>query len=157
TALPNGFTAAGDKLKLSVLVSPRLIANGPTGTLAEFPDFLDWPAVVGTLKFRVVFQGGPTITTSPVVELDFSYLDSAAWKALFNSHTPVTSYAFEDKVGVNVRSFPVRKVFSYLKTQYQNIAVTSPAIKPNLQQLGISRDRERHFGALVIDPHLKRG
>lgn len=157
TALPNGFTAAGDKLKLSVLVSPRLITNGPTGTLAEFPDFLDWPAVVGTLKFRVEFQGGPTITTSPVVEPNFPDLDSAAWKALFNSHTPVTSYVFEDKVGVNVRSFPVKKVFSYLKTQYQNIAVTSPATKPNLQQLGISRDRERHFGALVIDPHLKRG
>ena len=45
TALPNGFNAAGDKLKLSVLVSPRLVTNGPAGTLAEFPDFLDWPAV----------------------------------------------------------------------------------------------------------------
>jgi hypothetical protein len=156
TALPNGFTAAGDKLKLSVLVSPRLVTDGPTGTLAEFPDFLDWPAVVGALNFRVEFQGGPTVTANPVVETDFPALDSPAWKALFNGRTPVTSYAFEDKVGVNVRSFPVKKVFSYLKSQYQNIAVTSPATKPNLQLLGITRDRERNFGALVIDPQLKR-
>jgi hypothetical protein len=156
TALPNGFTAGADKLKLSVLVSPRLVTDGPTGTLAQFPDFLDWPAVVARLTFRVEFQGGPIITAHPVVESGFPALDSAVWKALFNDHTPVTSYAFEDKLGIKVRSFPVKKVFSFLKTAYQHFAVTSPATKPTLQQLGITRDRETHFGPLVIDPQAQK-
>ena len=152
TALPNGFTADGNKLKLSILVSPRLATDGLTGTLAQFPDFLDWPATVAGLTFRVEFQGGPTITANPTIEPGFPSLDSAAWKELFNHQTPVTSYAFEDKVGLNVRSFPVKKVFSFLKSEYQGFAISSPATKPTLQQLGITRDRERNFGRLVIDP-----
>ena len=79
TTLPNGFTPAGDKLKLSVLVSPRLITNGPAGTLAEFPDFLDWPTVVSHLTFRVEFQGGPIFPANPVVEPGFPALE--AWLA----------------------------------------------------------------------------
>ena len=59
TSLPNGLTVAGDKLRLSVLVSPRLTANAAAGTLGEFPDFLDWPAKVAGVSFNVEFQGGP--------------------------------------------------------------------------------------------------
>jgi hypothetical protein len=153
TALPNGFSASGDALKLSVLVSPRLVTNAPTGTLAEFPDFLDWPATVGALRFRVEFQGGPTASVSPVVEAGFPALDSPAWLALFDKNTAVTSYAYENKVGLNVLSFPVKKVFSFLKEQYQNIAVTSPASKPSLTQLGIGPNTpgDVGFGRVVID------
>jgi hypothetical protein len=57
TALPNGFTAAGNRLRLSVLVSPRLAANTAVGTLAEFPDFLNWPATAGGLNFTAEFLG----------------------------------------------------------------------------------------------------
>ncbi|HWY45335.1 MAG TPA: hypothetical protein VNX66_17690 [Candidatus Sulfotelmatobacter sp.] len=157
TALPNGFTAAGDALKLSVLISPRLVTNAPTGTLAEFPDFLDWPSTVGALRFNVEFQGGPSVTVSPVVEPSFPALDSPAWGALFDKRTAVTSYAYENKVGLNVLSFPVKKVFSFLKAQYRNIAVTSPGSKPSLTQLGIGPNTpgDTGFGQVVIDQRQK--
>ncbi len=82
TALPNGLAPESGRLKLSVLVSPRLTANAANGRLGEFPDFLDWPAVVSALRFSVQIQGGPTFDVSPVTEPGYPGPDSAAWKAL---------------------------------------------------------------------------
>ena len=97
TALPNGLTPDGTRLRLSVLVSPRLTADAATGTLAEFPDFQDWPAQVAGLTFSVEFTGGPTVSATPVVEPGNPALDSPAWKALFPATFPVRSYAFDDR------------------------------------------------------------
>jgi hypothetical protein len=136
TALPNGLTPAGDRLRLSVLVSPRLVST--TGTLADFPEFLDWPATVGHLKFQVEFQGGPTASATPVTEPGNPPLDSATWKALFHATTPVNSYNFDDRSGLHVRSFPTKKVLSFLTDAYQTIAVQTPQRKPTLEQLGFA-------------------
>jgi hypothetical protein len=118
TALPNGLTPAGDRLRLSVLVSPRLTANAATGTLAEFPSFEDWPAIVAGLSFTVEFLGGPSVAATRVVEPGKPALDSPAWNALFPSTFPVNSYAFDDRSGVPVRSFPTKKVLSFLANAY---------------------------------------
>jgi hypothetical protein len=136
TALPNGLTAAGDRLQLSVFVSPRLVSS--TNTLADFPALHDWPATVSGLKFGVEFQGGPTVTVSPVTEPGYPALDSAAWKALFHAATQVNSYTFDDRSGLNVRSFPTKKVFSFLANAYQTIAVKLLQRKPTLAQLGFA-------------------
>ena len=139
TALPNGLTPAGDRLRLSVLVSPRLTANAATGTLAEFPNFEDWPATVGGLDFTVEFLGGPTVAAKPVVEPGNPALDSPAWKALFPSTFPVISYAFDDRSGVPVRSFPTKKVLSFLNNTYQTVAVQSPQQMPTIAQYGLGQ------------------
>ena len=136
TALPNGLTPKGDKLRLSVLVSPRLVTNAAVGTLAEFPDFLDWPATVAGLTFKVEFQGGPSFAASPVTEPGFPALDSPAWKALFDASFPVNSYAFDDRSNLPVRSFPTKKVLSFLTNIYQTVGVKSADQMPNLLDLG---------------------
>jgi len=136
TALPNGLTAAGDRLRLSVLVSPRLVTNTSVGTLAEFPEFLNWPEMVSGLSFTVEFQGGPTVTANPVTEPGNPALDSAAWTALFDRTIPVNSYVFDDRSDLAVRSFPTKKVLSFLTSVYQTIAVQSAQEKPGLAQLG---------------------
>ena len=137
TALPNGFNSAGDRLKLSVIVSPRLVTSpGPVGILAQFPDFLDWPTTVGTLKFRVEVLGGPTVDAAA----DKTPLDSVAWKALFNANgkpAVVRSYNFDDRSNVPVRSFPTKKVVGFLKNLYQQAAIQFPRVKPTLPQLGL--------------------
>jgi len=138
TALPNGFTAAGDQLRLSVLVSPRLITNAAVGTLAEFPEFLNWPETVRALSFTVEFQGGPTVPAMQVVEPGNPALDSTAWMALFDRAFPVNSYAFPDRSDLPVRSFPTKKVFSFLTNVYQTIAVRSAQQKPSLADLGFN-------------------
>src|SRR6516165_1057172 len=108
TALPNGFTKAGDKLRLSVCISPRLVTNnGVDGTLAEFPNLLDWPTILGPVQYDVQIQSGPSFTTTRVATIP---LESALWTALFKNTTFVRSYQPEDKTALNIRSYPVRKV-----------------------------------------------
>jgi hypothetical protein len=136
TALPNGLTPDGTRLRLSVLVSPRLTADAATGTLAEFPDFQDWPAQVATLTFSVEFTGGPTVSAPPVVEPGNTALDSPAWKALFPATFPVRSYAFDDRSALAVRSFPTKKVLSFLTNLYQSVAAQWPPQMPTLDQYG---------------------
>src|SRR5438552_14374255 len=107
TVLPNGLNPAGNRLKFSVLVSPRLITNsGASGTLAEFPDFIDWPATVSNIRFSAEFQGGSTFPAHRVTEPHFPALDSDAWIALFPPSSPVVSFRFEDNSPLFVRSYP---------------------------------------------------
>ena len=156
TALPNGFTPAGDRLKISVLFSPRLTTDAATGTLAEFPLLLNWPDEVQKLKFTIDFQAGPSIEASPVVEPGFPALDPVAWQALFTATSPVNSYQFGNKTGLNVRSFPTKRVVNFLQAAYQKIAVQSGATKPTLQQLGLTRGSDVGFGQIVLTPQREK-
>ena len=159
TTLPNGLTLAGDRLKVSVLVSPRLVTdNGIDGTLKQFPDFLDWPKTIAPVSFKVEFQGGPSFTVNLITEAGNPGLDSAAWTALFNQDTPVHSYAFNDKKGLPVRSYPTKKVLSFLTEQYKIFAVQTPAQKPSIGQLGfdVGGHRLGRFGEIVINPEIQK-
>jgi len=146
TALPNGFSPAGDKLRLSVYVSPRLVTNnGVDGTLSEFPDFLDWPKTVGPLQFKIQIQGGPSFTVGRDLTIP---LESVLWTALFQPTTFVRSYQLTDKTGLNIRSYPVRKVLSFLNSAYQAVAVQSPDQPPTRGELNFE-DSDRTITNLV--------
>ena len=60
TCLPNGLTPDRRGLRVSVLVSPRLDAQGDAPELATFPEWLDWPQTFrdATITF---FIGGQKI------------------------------------------------------------------------------------------------
>ncbi len=134
TALPNGFTAAGDKLVLSAYLSPRLVTdNGVDGTLQQFfPQLQDWPATIGPLQFKVQVQGGAAFTVTRASAIP---LELALWAALFNQNTYVRSYQFEQRTTQNIRSYPVRKVLSFLKNAYQAVAIKTPDQPPTLGDL----------------------
>ena len=123
-----------------MLVSPRLTCDAAAGTLAEFSDFLDWPAQVGGLTFTVEFDGGPTVAATRVTEPGFPALDSPAWKALFPTSFPVQSYAFDDRSNLAVRSFPTKKVLSFVTETYKTVAAQSPSQMPTLHELGFGRE-----------------
>ena len=58
TPLPNGSTVDRKHLRLSVLVSPRLVTDGGADEpLKQFPDFLNWAHRVSRTKFVVHFAG----------------------------------------------------------------------------------------------------
>ena len=109
TALPkssNGPKQAGTELRLSVFVAPRLW-NSDTGVtsmpLSDFPDWLDWPAVIGQTTFEVEFDGGPTLVAT-AEDVD---LRSDLWQALFKPATTVKPFVFEDLSGASIKSFPL--------------------------------------------------
>ena len=89
TLLPNGASADGTALKASVLVTPRLNADGGMQrlTLDAYGDWQDWPAVIRRSTFTVLVDGKPQQTTPAI-----STLDSRIWKALFPKSTFVRPY-----------------------------------------------------------------
>jgi hypothetical protein len=133
TALPNGFAApatdAGPRLRLSVLVSPRLVTNEglPRPELAQFPDFAAWPAV--NASFQVRFDGGPTVAaqiTGAAPSLDL-------WQALFQPDCYVKPFEFKRLDDRLVRSFPVGHVMSFLRQQYVQVAKSRPFEHPSVE------------------------
>ncbi|MBV9266764.1 MAG: hypothetical protein JO061_11400 [Acidobacteriaceae bacterium] len=147
TALPNGFTAAGNKLRLSVYVSPRLVTNnGVDGELSQFPDFLNWPKTIGPIKFNVQIQGGPSFTVSRNAATP---LAPKLWTSLFQPTTYVRSYQLPDKTNLNIRSYPIRKVHSFLKGAYQAVAIQAPDQPPTRGQLNFEDTRKKVITNLV--------
>lgn len=135
TALPNGIKSDG-KLKLSVLVSPRLetdelIPPHTTPILKQFGDLLDWTSK--KIEFSVAFQEGNSFRK--LIPKIVSLPAKKPWSSIFNETTTVQSYIpdkYSDRV---VRSYPVSDVVQYIKQLYQQIATRSPTQFPSVSQL----------------------
>ncbi|QDY75701.1 hypothetical protein [Streptomyces qinzhouensis] len=99
TPVPAG--REGGRLKLSVLVSPRLTGSAPT--LAGYPEWLDWPAQ--RPRYSLVFGAGPAVAaevTGPAPRSDL-------WRQLFPGTTPVVAAPAATAAAVTVppiRSWP---------------------------------------------------
>lgn len=136
TALPNGVSRDG-KLRLSVLVSPRLVSDPARPFLApdfeKLGDFGDWPAVVNAMTFRVKVGSGAAVPAA----LEGAPADSSLWKSLFKDTTPVEPFVVRDLSTRNIRSFPVAAILGYVDNLYQAIAKSSPV---NLPAIGPAAD-----------------
>jgi len=140
TALPNGVV--GSRLRLSVFVSPRLetdeiLPGNTTPTLGQFPDFLEWPEK--TLEFSVRFDGSPALPADRVSAPPSLKL----WQALFDAKTYVEPYKFKGLHDRLIRSYPVKHVVSFLKDQYQHVALESPTEFPSVE--GMTKRRKSLF------------
>ena len=101
TPLPNGSTSDRKRLRLSVLVSPRLVTDGGADEpLKAFPDFIDWADRVGQAKFVVRFAGLAVEATIEVPP------EQAVYAKLFGKATTVRSHTFEDKTSTAVLTSP---------------------------------------------------
>ncbi|WP_171162033.1 hypothetical protein [Streptomyces sp. I05A-00742] len=135
TVLPDGAAADG-RLRLTVLVSPRL--TGGT-TLDAFPGFRDWPdtlrryAAALQVEFRAPGSTGPG-TAVPVAPQQgrFPPADSGLWKALFPLTTPVRApggaLAAAAAVPPTLRSYPGKAVHERVSTLYET-AATATALR----------------------------
>ncbi|MGO8701999.1 MAG: hypothetical protein ACLQVY_30315 [Limisphaerales bacterium] len=113
-ALPNG-TAGSGNLKLSIYLTPRL-EGGATQTLADFPDFLNWPQSIQAkgLKFQIAC-GSKTSTVSATAAV----LRPDICQAIFTRETYVEPYAFPGFSGRLIVSYPVRQIHDTVKSIYQ--------------------------------------
>ena len=126
TALPNGIDGPPDPgatVRVSAFVAPRLWNDDgtPKMKLNQFPDFLDWPSVIGAATFKVEFDGGlqldATVTSAAP--------ESGFWGALFKTDTDVIPFEFEDLSGADVVSFSAVDVHDTIVDIYGN-AATNP-------------------------------
>jgi len=118
TALPNGTTADRKSLRLSVLVSPRLVTTATPGEpLKLFPDFLDWAARVAAAKLAVRFNGNITeavFETLPEVNVQ---------RRLFDEKTFVRAHQFEDRQNTSVLTSPAVALAKDIAEIYGTMAV----------------------------------
>src|ERR1700716_4109695 len=134
TALPNGVI--NGKLRLSVFLSPRLETDGSESSLplGQFPYFVNWPSSTANLGFTVEFGGGavslPAAQVGPGLRSDL-------WTALFRPSTPVSPLRAQFPQLPKVRSFPLRDVHHYLRSQYVKVAKANPTNHPTTGTLGV--------------------
>ena len=138
TALPNGVNRDGD-YHVSVLVSPELTrTDAVPRTLDEFPDMLDWPAVLARTRLAFEFDGivvdAPVPTSTP---------DSSVWQSVFPPSTFVRSHSFEDMRGTVVLSYPIRTIHNFVRDMYADLAASAGDDLPD------RLDHFRHLGDLV--------
>jgi hypothetical protein len=126
TLLPNGInkTNQGDRLKLSVFVSPRLGIKGVKHTLKEF-DFKDWPALLKSAKFDVEFFRGPILKNA--IWNPAKLEAGLKWSELFGPETTVNGFAFN--VNRKINAFSAKYAAQFIKGTYQ------AAAKANLSAL----------------------
>ena len=158
TSLPNGIDGA--RLKLSVLISPRLKPACDT-TLSQYaPVFLDWPAALKAMQFQVFFAavGGSATPISAIPIWSAGPPDSALWRAILPATMFVRGYQFDRSQYTRGDRYhpialPERALHSILIAGgiYQNVALQSagvaarPALLTALQNVGLVQP--------ALDPH----
>src|SRR5256885_1671965 len=90
--LPDGVSDDGH-LKLSVFVAPRLRSDEGI-SLVQFPDFVDWAALVGPGQAR--FEIERADGTRLVPEMVSTPPDADLWHLLFGEDTPLRPFEFDD-------------------------------------------------------------
>lgn len=132
--LPAGLTPEG-QLAASVFVAPRLQPS-ETATLADFPDFADWPAVLAGLELKIVRPDG--VSEAP---LAMSVAASRPrWAALFAATTTVRRFAFADLADRPLVSYPVDEVLAHLRSRWADLAYRArdelPVTNPHASPIG---------------------
>ncbi|MCU1574739.1 MAG: hypothetical protein JWO93_2821 [Micrococcaceae bacterium] len=114
--LPGGLTADG-QLAASVFIAPRLRPDGQA-TLADFPDFADWPQTLAGLDLRIVRPDGETEAPLTVA----MSAESAYWTSIFTSDTAVRPFRFDDLADRPLISYPVAEVLAHLRNRWATLA-----------------------------------
>ena len=129
TTLPNGRRpdATGERLKLSVLVSPRLQPQaGDAPRLQSFTDFLDWPkhARDALQGFEIIVDDGVVVPSSEVT-VTSDNPDSELWRAIFPATTPVRS-ATPMLAPQPVANLPTGELAAELEMSYDKLGKATP-------------------------------
>lgn len=134
TALPNGFTKDGQFLRVSLLLSPRLVPDNNPGELKEFLDFVDWPATLRQTRFTLNFGAQSVdIAGNDFTRIDdrLGLADSDVWTALFPDTTPVVGFEWRDLTQHSVLSFPAADVDKLVQNLYTDLAASAGEQLPN--------------------------
>ena len=136
TALPNGVAGTGGskKLRLSVLVSPRLNTDPPTTgqmDLSQFPDWVNWPST--SVTYEVQFGGGGAVAATPVGDAPIPGL----WSMLFGGTTKLTPREFETTLAQTKIpiTYSVKAVYAKIQEIYTYFAKNSPEDHPSVTQI----------------------
>lgn len=126
---PDGTDGSGN-FQLSVYLGV-ILSGGLLGTLADFPDFLNWPNTLtaNSLELQLTFEvsGSPAYVT--YVQIDASVLNADLWTNLFPSSTTYVEQtpANQPQATRPVNSFPIKPINDFFTSgPYQQLPTTKP-------------------------------
>lgn len=134
TPLPAGKD--GTKLRIAVLVSPRLSSDDLASAEADlnnWPDARDWPSISPTWKVQVQ-HGGKTVVFDATEIKDAAY-DFATWQQMFPGTSKVIPYQPDDKSKAPIFSYPVKKVIDTAKDLHAKVLKGHRTEFPSLEAL----------------------
>ncbi|MFO1498975.1 MAG: hypothetical protein U1G07_11385 [Verrucomicrobiota bacterium] len=143
TALPNGYTEDRRFLRLSVMLSPRLHAQGDPPRLDTFfPEWQNWPKTIRSARFEVAYNGQPIVAvlghqTTGANRLDdrLGLVHSPTWQALFHDDLFVRGYEFTDLSNHHVVSYDTMALHEKVRGLYRDLARQAGDDRPLLSQI----------------------
>ena len=144
TALPNGYSADGTSLRVSVLLSPRLEPQAQPNALSSFfPDWEDWPETLRTATFTIAMSSGGSVsipltqTTGPnrVDITNYGAPESAVWKALFSGSLFVRPYEYQDLSANPVLSYDTVALVATIRALYHRLAAAATGDMPKVSDI----------------------
>jgi hypothetical protein len=158
TALPNGYTADGTALRLSILLSPRLDPQDAMGNPQKlstfFPDWQDWPKTLANARFDITYNGqtvkvfANATTGANRVDNRLGLAESTVWKALFHGDLMVQGFAYKDHSNARVLSYDTRTMTGVVAQLYRNLAKNATDRMPLVSEV-FATDGWRGFVAAV--------
>ena len=135
TALPNGRTADGRFVRLSLLVSPRLEPESANPELSSFPDFVDWPATLAKAVVNVHIGGSTIALTTQQIDTSIGVADSTVWRALLPPTTHVKSFRMTDHTATQVLSFDAVALHDTIRKVYASLTASAGEELPSIEKL----------------------
>jgi hypothetical protein len=154
-ALPNGLSADGKRLRVSVVVAPRL---GDGAALSDFGDFQHWTKRITASQVSITLEiGAKKISAKPIPPVVDPKKNKEArfrpdlWDALFPGTVPVSPHHFDDYRGRLVISYPALTTLTALKGAYQIFGLQFP---DHLPQIPPPESEQTRPAILVTHPAL---
>jgi hypothetical protein len=142
TTLPNGMSADGRSLHVSVMLSPRLDPGGDPAILKSFfPDWEDWPLALSNATFHITYGGAPvkvraTQMTGPNrVDDRIGVADSTVWRAMFTDKLLVRGFTFKDLSKSEVLSYDTAATEGLVRGLYTTLARSADSDMPLVSDL----------------------
>lgn len=135
TVLPNGLTADGRSLRLSVLVSPRLEPEGAPARVSSFADFVDWPATLSRAKISLMAGTASIPLGANRVDAAIGVPDSRVWTSLMPPTTSVRSFKMTDHTDTKVLSFDAVALHDMVSRVYGTLTSEAGKDLPSIGEL----------------------
>ena len=134
TALPNGFSSDG-KLRLSVLISPRLDPQLAPTTLNSFADFTVWPTTISGAKFTVQLGTKSVVLSAADFDPTIGTPDLKTWTALFPETTYVRPFSMRDHSADAIVSYDTAGMNAIVAGLYGKLTESAGADLPTMTEL----------------------
>jgi hypothetical protein len=127
TPIPDGIVA--NRIRLRVHVGPRLLTEG---TLADYSDWVDWPATLTQIEWSVRFPALGKEFTVPATPATDVLPDLDVWQRLFPGSTPVKGRRMPKLTNRLLHGYSTETVSQFLKDRYGRFGAQSPDEHPDL-------------------------